>query len=253
MKVNCSKNYTNILVLFAAFFILMAAWNGTANSYQGSGDLTYLTIDDFEPIFLKALKKYTGWPIEQLDISDLRMFPTRVGVPASAEVEFDIAPPSNSKGLGRVSFLVTVMADQRPVRRVRVNGWVEIYKNVVCATRPLRKGHVLTPEDLTVVKKPLSKLRAEPLYNMKAALGKGLRRSVRSGEVITPIILQEPVLVKRGSRVTIIAQSGSLFVRVPGIVKEKGARGQFIKVQNAMSHRDILAQVLDTKTVKVFF
>ncbi len=249
----CFKDSINLFAVFVAFFLFLAGWSGLANSYHTSSDLAYLTIEDFEPIFLKALEKYAGWPMEQLDISDLRMFPTKVGIPAQAEIDFDVAPPSNSKGLGRMSFLITVMADKKPVRRVRVNGWVEIYRNVVCAAKPLRKGHVLTPDDLEVVKKPLSKLRSEPLYTLKAALGKGLKRSVRSGEVITPIILQEPVLVKRGSRVTIVAQSGSLFVRVPGIVKEKGAKGQFIKVQNAMSHREILAQVVDTKTVKVFF
>ncbi len=237
------------------FLVLLIFLGGvhTLYGYQSGSNLTYLSIHDLEPVFLDGIEKYSAWSVKKLQVTDIRMFPGKIGVPQGSAIDFEIAPPSNSKCLGRVSFLVTVVADNKPLRKIRLNGWVEAYKNVVCAARPLRKGRILGPDDVAIVKKPVSKMRSEPVYKLENAVGKALKRSVRTGEVITPVILQEPVLVKRGSRVTIVAESGGLFVRVPGVVKEKGSRGQFIKVQNTMSQREVLAQVVDGKTVKVFF
>ena len=53
--------------------------------------------------------------------------------------------------------------------------------------------------------------------------------------------------------VTILAESGGLRVTAPGKVLEKGYLGELIRVQNAMSKRQIHARVVNNSTVVVDF
>ncbi|MEE9611432.1 MAG: flagellar basal body P-ring formation chaperone FlgA, partial [Desulfatiglandales bacterium] len=66
-------------------------------------------------------------------------------------------------------------------------------------------------------------------------------------------MLERPPIVKRGDMVTILAESGVLRVTVPGRVLEKGYLGELVRVQNAMSKRQIHARVINNSTVVVDF
>jgi len=60
-------------------------------------------------------------------------------------------------------------------------------------------------------------------------------------------------LVKRGDIVFIIAESSGIKVTALGQVKEKGRKGQIVRVENIDSNKGIYARVLDSNSVKVDF
>lgn len=211
-----------------------------------------ITADDLAPLFRKELLRRAPWPDKDIHITRLQAHPARVLVP-DGTLSFDVDPAPNSNYLGRVSFLFTIKVDGKVERRVRVGAWVEVYQPVLCATRPLRRGHVLQPEDLAVARQPLSRLKGRGLDSPEASLGLALKRSVRPGQVLTDNMLTPPVLLHRGARVTILATSPLLTVRAPGQVCENGVEGELVRVRNLMSQREIVAKVLDSRTVVVNF
>ncbi|MCH7622934.1 MAG: flagellar basal body P-ring formation protein FlgA, partial [Nitrospinae bacterium] len=82
-------------------------------------------------------------------------------------------------------------------------------------------------------------------------VGKQAIRNMGMGRVITANSLSKPVLVKKGDRVTIIVQSGSMKITAPGLVREKGFKDSLVQVLNIQTKKTVFGMVMDSKTVKV--
>ena len=58
-------------------------------------------------------------------------------------------------------------------------------------------------------------------------------------------------MVKRGDRILLIAERGTLKVTAPGVVRENGFKNQMIKVENVQSHKIVYGTVLNSRTILV--
>ncbi len=234
-----------LAVVLAAFF---RAGNGTAQA----SNLQLMDPDILGAKYEKYLRSHASWPAGQMEIQNIRINPRKIWLPPG-KISYRIEESAGGALLGKVSSMVTILVDGRPVRRARACANIEVYKPVLCAARGLRKGQVIGPGDLTRTTMPLSRLKSRYFEQADDIIGMAAKRSLRPGQVITADILTRPAVVKRGSRVMIVAESPVLTVRVPGQVEEKGAVGDFVRVKNLGSHRVIIAQVADSRTVKVNF
>ncbi|MFQ5635108.1 MAG: flagellar basal body P-ring formation chaperone FlgA, partial [Gammaproteobacteria bacterium] len=77
------------------------------------------------------------------------------------------------------------------------------------------------------------------------------RRDVRAGKPVTPGMLETPALVKRGQQVTLEARSGGMVVRMAGVAKADGIKGEVIAVENSNSQRVVHAVVRTSRTAEV--
>lgn len=253
-----SRHYISLsgFMGFFSFVLVLAFWNclDAHAAYQDHQDqgTRVITASDLTPYFMEALKTYAPWSEDEMEITGIKSYPAKIRVP-KGELQVESEPPPNGRYLGRVSFLMTIKVDGRTVRRIRMCAKVEVYRPVLCVAQALKRAHVLTGKDLILVKRPLSKLRGEAVSEMDKVLGQALKRSVQAGQVITSNLLTPPVLVRRGDRVTIVAESPSLVISVPGEVRQNGSQGDLIRVKNLMSKREVVARVLNAKTVSVSF
>lgn len=209
-----------------------------------------ITIRDLAPLFEKTVRENAPWPAQAIKISDLRAYPSKIRMPRG-RLTFEIETSPSCKFLGRTSCLITISSQGGKQRRVRVCGWIEVYRQVLCATRPMRKGDIISPDNVSLVRRPLSRLRGQAIDNIKEAYGLAIKRSIRAGQILTVKMLTRPLVVKRGARVIIKAESAHILVRTPGKIQQAGAIGDYVKVLNIMTHREIVAKVLDSKTVAV--
>ncbi|MEW8014734.1 MAG: flagellar basal body P-ring formation chaperone FlgA [Candidatus Sedimenticola endophacoides] len=88
-------------------------------------------------------------------------------------------------------------------------------------------------------------------YLRRGTLGNTLKRSLRMGSVLLPTHIKAPYAIKRGERVSIIAKSGELYVRMQGKALESGALNDRIQVRNESSDRKIEALVTARGVVEV--
>lgn len=121
---------------------------------------------------------------------------------------------------------------------------------VVALSRPLRRGDTLTDDMLTTREADLAKLRGQYFLNKQGLAGQRLRRHVRANAVLTASMIAADRLVERGSRVTIVSDTGGIQVRVAGKALRHGGRGDQIQVKNLASGRTITATVVDQGTVR---
>ncbi len=239
------------LVLLAILLAIIACWPAYATYVPGErAGMQVVTIRELAPVFEKAVRENAPWPAQDMKITDLRAYPSRIRMP-KGRLTFEIEASPSSKFLGRTSCLITISSGEGMQRRVRVCGWIEVYRQVLCATRPMRKGDIVSLDNVSLVRRPLSRLRGQAIGNIKEAYGLALKRSIRAGQILTVKMLTRPLVVKRGTRVTIKAESAHILVRTPGKIQQAGAIGDYVKVLNIMSHREVVAKVLDSKTVAV--
>ena len=144
--------------------------------------------------------------------------------------------------VGRATFLMGT---------ARVQAEVEALKEVVVASRFLRRNQLVEEGDLTMTAIRLAWPAGHYIDNPDLAVGKRVIRSISARLPITPDALGQPYMIKQGSRITIQYVHGALKVLALGTAKEDWAGGASIRVSNLDSKKDLWARVVDSQTVQV--
>lgn len=128
---------------------------------------------------------------------------------------------------------------------------VALYQPVLIARRPLPRGTTLVAADVEVVEKDVARLTQGYLTEVRAIEGMVLKRSINSGMVLTPGMIQHPTSIRRGERVTILGAIGGIEVRMEGTALVDGAKGEVIRVRNLSSGREVEGVVVAPGIVQV--
>lgn len=156
-------------------------------------------------------------------------------------------PGSRKKGRGTVG--VRCSGDNPWSLYVPVK--VSIMLPIVVAARELPRGKILTADDIQLEKRDITSIHRGYLEKTHYAIGKILKRSLRRGQILTASHAAAPQAIKKGSRVTIVANSGAIAIRMKGKALSSGARGERIQVQNLSSKRELDATVISPGIVEV--
>lgn len=156
---------------------------------------------------------------------------------------------SPSQPVGRVS--VRVRCEGSAPWSVFVPAEVRLYREVVIASRPLKRNSVLGAADLALVERDVGLLNQGYLTDLQQAIGKKLTRPLNPDQILAPVHLQLADIVRKGDQVVISAGNATVNVRMPGEALSDGALGQQINVRNLRSQRVIKARVTGPGQVEV--
>ncbi|MGB0721565.1 MAG: flagellar basal body P-ring formation chaperone FlgA [Gammaproteobacteria bacterium] len=157
--------------------------------------------------------------------------------------------PSGSRFPGRASVGIRCLGPSHWSVYVSVN--MALYREVVVAADFLARGDIVSSDDLETRTIDVGRLRAGYFTDPEEAQGLLLTRAVKPGKALTPSMLRKRKLVKRGDRVTLIAQAGGLSVSSQGKAKQSGARGDRIVVTNLNSKKEVEGVVIKAGAVRV--
>ncbi len=156
---------------------------------------------------------------------------------------------SPAEPIGRVTLRVRC-AGSAPWT-VFVPGQVRLYREVVTATRPLKRETVVTEMDVALAERDVGLLSQGYLTTLKQAIGKKLTRTLLPDQVLAPVHVQQAEVIRKGDQVVISARSGGISVRMPGEALSDGAMGKQISVRNLGSKRVVRARVTGPGQVEV--
>ncbi len=128
---------------------------------------------------------------------------------------------------------------------------VNLYRDVVVATRPIKRNSIIQTNDISLAERDVGNLKQGYLLSPDSVIGSLTTRALQHDQVISPNQLRQPAAVKRGDQVIISAMSGSVRVRMPGEALSDGAIGEQIRVRNTRSQRVIHARVVAPGQVEV--
>ncbi|MBF0211203.1 MAG: flagellar basal body P-ring formation protein FlgA [Desulfamplus sp.] len=205
--------------------------------------------DDLKSIYEEYISERLGG--QDFEIRDFNVR----GLDTYPEGEVDISEPvSNSKELkGRVTLYVKIKVNEKDYGRVSLSGWVDIFDDVLCASRSLTRGKTIQEGDVHVKRVNVANIHGDYFNDVNDVIGKVLNRNAPANKAITPNMVEEQAVVRRGDRVKIVAARGNLKLVTIGVAKSDGRIDETIQVQNTTSGKSINAVVTGKDSVKVFY
>ncbi|NOY13721.1 MAG: flagellar basal body P-ring formation protein FlgA [Deltaproteobacteria bacterium] len=202
----------------------------------------------------QVLNDYLAAKSQQLPRVELRFaslsLPKPFKVP-QGRIEYQIIPAKPGIiGSRRVTLLIRV--DGRLVSNQSIRIELEALAEILVAADNLRRGEVLSPENVSPEQRDISRLK-QPLFAGDEIYGKRLKRSLRLGQPLSRNQVEFPPMIKRGERVVIQAQRAGLVLSAAGEAKENGLLDETIRVMNIGSHKEVLCRVVAPGRVTVEF
>lgn len=138
-------------------------------------------------------------------------------------------------------------------RVYRTNGTVRIgiLKEVLTASVPIKMGEPFTDDNTGYEIRDIASSNNEPLESRDMVSGKVASRYIPAGKIITVSLLKTPPVVSPGDVVEIIYDERVFSLKVGGVIKQEGARGERVRVMNVDTRKVIYATVVDSATVAI--
>jgi flagella basal body P-ring formation protein FlgA len=138
-------------------------------------------------------------------------------------------------GLG--SQVIGVKCQSETPWTVYVPVTVKLYKTLVVAAHPLSANHLLSASDVKLTQIDISTLRKDYFEDAKSVVGQQLKYPLAMGSAISSSHIRPQKIVRRGETVTLIAEAGSMQVRMTGMALSDAVLGEKIRVENSSSKR----------------
>jgi flagella basal body P-ring formation protein FlgA len=152
---------------------------------------------------------------------------------------------------GRFSAFVSVSATNDPAERLRVSGRLVRTTEIPVLTRLIAPGEIIGANDVTTTTLRADRVSPDMLLQAGDLVGKSPRHQLRPGEPLRQSDVEVPMVVHRGTLVTIVLDTPSLHLSAEGKALDDGGMGTVIRVANTKSSRVIDAVVAGPGQVTV--
>ncbi|MEK7475390.1 MAG: flagellar basal body P-ring formation chaperone FlgA [Candidatus Coatesbacteria bacterium] len=193
------------------------------------------------------LEKKAARPGAEVRIEDPDV-PRTLNVPDTGiELKADV---SARRLVGLVPVMVEAWADGERVARVMLSYRVHARVTGVQAARSLEPGTVLAEADLTDAEADLAEVPEDAATSRDTLVGQRVLRPMQAGAWVRRSAVAQPLQVRRGSQVMLVARIGSVEARASAQAREEGGAGDIITVVNLNSKRSLRARVVGAGLVE---
>lgn len=204
--------------------------------------------EELKEIFIRYVRKnadHRDYEIRNFSIRGLDVYP---------EGDLFLSPPLNRGRdvMGRLTLYMDVQVDGNDYGRISLTGTVDMFDDVVCASKFLQRGTILSNGDVQIKRINISKVRDDFLTDPRNVSGLVTRTSLKEGSVIALRMLDEPDIVQRGDIIKLVVENGALRIVTLGISRSDGKRNDTIRVENIRSGKIVNAIVTGKGSAKVF-
>ncbi len=116
---------------------------------------------------------------------------------------------------------------------------------------PVGRDQPLQTEHIKLVDYDISRLSNGYFSTIDQVVGRQARRNLIAGAIVTPNDLMATSVISRGQRVTIVAKTQDMSVRMPGRALADAAAGELVRVENLSSKRTIEGIAIEAGIVEI--
>jgi len=143
----------------------------------------------------------------------------------------------------RFSAVIAAPANDSSAPRVHVTGRVHRVAEVPVLARRILRGDVIGPADIEWVRFRSGRLPRDTILDAEDLLGRTPVRGMRAGAPVRTAEVRWPILVPKGSLVTMMLKVRNMTLTAQGNSMQDGARGDVIRISNADSSTIVEAVV----------
>lgn len=173
-------------------------------------------------------------------------------VKTTEDVEWDLVlnTPFAPDARGRWYPSINLLLDGEAVSKHRLTVDVALFRKVWMVGQRMDRGVGLDSSMLEPVVRDVFSERGLTIPVSEDLSGYELDRTVGRGALLSWEDLRQQPHVRRNALVDVLAQSGSITIRMRGRCMEDGVVGEMVTVRNVDTNRDFNAHVVSTGTVK---
>lgn len=145
--------------------------------------------------------------------------------------------PPGARVQGNTS--VGLRCPQPPGWKLVLGATVAVAREVVVATRPLRRGEWLTAGDVRLQRSDVARLGGGFETDPRRVVGRQLLAPLAAGAVIAPLALADAAAVRRGERITVLLRTPGMEVSSIGIASADARPGERLRARNLDSGREV--------------
>ncbi len=172
---------------------------------------------------------------------------------APGEIRTELSTRSTQPFRGRISVTVALYVGDQLVKRAVVSPYVELVDRVVVSSHTLAKGRVITLEDLAYASRDRAASPPDVARDLESLVGLRTKRSISGDQWVRSGDFESVPVVERGDRVMLVLIQGPLLIQGAGLARETGATGEWIRVVNLDSKRELTGRIDREGRVHVAF
>jgi len=222
---------------------LCVAWATQANATEQA-----ITPERVEAELRRHLLQYGPWKPENVELRVLP-FPA-LTIPAGL-AHYQVLQPTKFSNPGMYNFQLAVEIAGKEAARLWVKAEIRVFEQVVVAAAPLARQELIGARDLRVERREMAGRGNRPFSRVEDVIGKQPTRAIEANAVLTASAVDRPTIMKRGSAIKLVFETGSLRVETAGVAEEGGKIGELIQVKNASSGKILRGVVLDGRQVRL--
>lgn len=151
----------------------------------------------------------------------------------------------------RFSVTVNIPTGGPIAREIRLSGNLQEVRLAPVLNRMVTPGEIITEDDIDWQKHPTRKVRGNIITNHQELIGHTVRRALSPNQLIRGTDVITPVVVAKGSIVTMTLSRGALYLVAQGRALENGGVGDVIRIMNNSSNQTLEAKVINAENVVV--
>lgn len=214
-----------------------------------SRDSIVINRDEIQDSVMAALMNYDLPQNSKIQLSNRNL---RIHVPTEIMPEIKIEDVTFNRRSMRFAAIVAVgEKDMNATQRVRVTGQVLKMIDVPTLARRVGKGDVISENDIHWVQMRADRTQRDVITDVHELIGMSPKRHLRPEHPIRSSDIQRPILVEKGSLVTIILKKPGMMLTSRGKAMQNGADGETIRITNTNTSRTIEAVVVGSSMVTV--
>ncbi len=203
---------------------------------------------EIEELILDALANKGADANGELELNNQLL---QLHVPADALATVRVEETIFDTRSQRFTAILAAPSGKGGMKRTRVRGRLFKTAEVPVLNRRVLIGEVISAKDIQWIKVRASRLQTNTIVNETDLVGHTPKRGLRSGYPVLASAVQRPVLVAKGSLVTMMLRTPQMLLTAKGKALENGANGDVIRIKNAQSKSVIEAEVVGEGRVAV--
>lgn len=174
----------------------------------------------------------------------------RVFAPVGLGGELSIASISLDRLSGRFSAKL-LWQGENGSQIIRVKGRVDAVSEIPVLTRRIMRGNNISNRDITWIKVRTTRLQRDMITDHGDLIGMTAKRTIAANQPIRTSEIRRPLMVEKGSSVTIALTTALMQLTTKGRALEDGSKGDIIRVSNLQTKTVIEAEITGPGTARV--
>ena len=135
--------------------------------------------------------------------------------------------------------------------KVIVSARIERIETVAFATRAIERGDLISAADVEL-RAHAESTPAQAVASLESVIGKEAVQVIRPGAMVLSSQVRQPLVVRRGERVSVRARAAGVSVRTFATAQDDGSVGDLVMVQSLMGKERYAARVTGVRELEVF-